>query len=117
MIEQTPQEVLAELTRQINDRINAAMEASLKRQAKFDEDTSLFYSPEWQQWWSSSVNEVAIRKILKHSEIRNIKPKPPLRKVSASWVTGPAVLDKKMGRVVSDPYVVPIKTLHFHSAG
>jgi len=57
VIEQTPQEVLAELTQQINDRINAAMEASLKRQAKFDEDTSLFYSPEWQQWWSSSVKD------------------------------------------------------------
>ncbi|MCK7509645.1 MAG: hypothetical protein MZV70_40110 [Desulfobacterales bacterium] len=35
----------AELARQIKDRINAAMEANLKRQAEFDEDTSLFYQP------------------------------------------------------------------------
>ena len=56
-IEQTPQEVLAELTRQINDRINTAMEASLKRQVQFDEDTSMFYNPKWQQWWSSSVED------------------------------------------------------------
>jgi hypothetical protein len=56
-IEQTPQEVLAELTRQITDWINAAMKVSLKRQAQFDEDTSMFYNPKWQQWWSSSVED------------------------------------------------------------
>ena len=57
VIEQTSQEVLVELARQINDKINAAMKASLKRQAKFDEDTSLFYNPKWQQWWYSSVED------------------------------------------------------------
>jgi hypothetical protein len=35
-IKPTPQEVRAELARQIKDRVNAAMEASLKRQAEFD---------------------------------------------------------------------------------
>ena len=57
VIEPTPKEVLVELARQINERINAAMKASLKRQAQFDEDTSLFYSPKWQQWWASSVED------------------------------------------------------------
>lgn len=57
VIELTPQEVLVELARQINDRINAAMKVSLKRQTQFDEDTSLFYNPKWQQWWSSSVED------------------------------------------------------------
>lgn len=57
VIELTPQEVLAELAHQINDRINAAMQASLKRQAQFDEDTSLSYNPKWQHWWSWKVED------------------------------------------------------------
>lgn len=55
VIKPTPQEVRAELARQIKERINAAMEANLKRQAEFDEDTSLFFSPRRQQWWSGTV--------------------------------------------------------------
>jgi hypothetical protein len=57
VIKPTPQEVKVELARQINDRIRAAMEANLKRQAEFDEDTSLFFNPKWQQWWSRKVEE------------------------------------------------------------
>jgi len=57
VMETTPQEVRAELARQINDRINAAMKANLKRQEQFDEDTSLFFNRKWQQWWSSTVEE------------------------------------------------------------
>ena len=57
VIEPTPQEVRAELAREIKDRINAAMEANLKRQAEFDEDTSLFFNPKWQQWWSRKVED------------------------------------------------------------
>jgi hypothetical protein len=57
VIKPTPQEVRAELARQIKDRINAAMEANLKRQAEFDEDTSLFYNPRRQQWWSWTVED------------------------------------------------------------
>jgi len=53
----TPQEVRAELARQIKERINAAMEANLKRQAEFDEDTSLFFNPRRQQWWSWTVED------------------------------------------------------------
>ena len=57
VMEPTPQEVRIELSRQIKDRIDAAMEANLKRQAEFDEDTSLFFNPKWQQWWSRTVEE------------------------------------------------------------
>lgn len=57
VIKPTPQEVQAELARQIKDRINAAMETSLKRQAEFDEDTSLFVNPRRQQWWSWTVED------------------------------------------------------------
>jgi len=57
VMEPTPQEVRAELSRQIKDRINTAMEVNLKRQAEFDEDTSLFFSPKWQQLWSLTVEE------------------------------------------------------------
>ena len=57
VVEPTPQAVLVELARQINDRINAAMKASLKRQAQFDEDTSMAYNQKWQNWWSFTVEE------------------------------------------------------------
>lgn len=57
VIESTHQEVRAELARLIKDRISASMEANLKRQEAFDEDTSLFFSPKWQQWWSRKVEE------------------------------------------------------------
>jgi len=57
VIKPTPQEVQSELARQIKDRINAAMEVNLKRQAEFDEDTSLFFNPRRQQWWSWTVED------------------------------------------------------------
>jgi hypothetical protein len=57
VIKPTPQEVRAELARQIKERVNAAMAASLKRQAEFDEDTSLFFNPRRQQWWSWTVED------------------------------------------------------------
>ena len=57
VIKPTPQEVRAELARQIKDRINAAMEANLKRQAEFDDDTSLFHNPRRQRWWSWTVED------------------------------------------------------------
>jgi hypothetical protein len=57
VIKPTLQEVRTELAWQIRAKINAAMEANLKRQAEFDEDTSLFYNPRWQQWWSRTVEE------------------------------------------------------------
>jgi hypothetical protein len=57
VIKPTLQEVRAELGRQIKDKINAAMEADLKRQVEFDEDTSLFYNTRRQQWWSWTVED------------------------------------------------------------
>jgi hypothetical protein len=57
VIQPTPQAVRAELARQIKDRVNAAMEANLKRQADFDEDTSLFHNPRRQRWWSWAVED------------------------------------------------------------
>jgi hypothetical protein len=57
VIKPTPPEVRAELARQIKYRINAAMEANLKRQAEFDDDTSLFFNPRRQQWWSRTVED------------------------------------------------------------
>jgi hypothetical protein len=57
VIQPTPQEVRAELARQIKERINAAMEANLKRQAELDNDTSLFFNPRRQQWWSWTVED------------------------------------------------------------
>ena len=51
VIKETPQEIYSEMTRQIKGLINSAMEANKKRHLKFDEETSLFYTPSWQAWW------------------------------------------------------------------
>jgi hypothetical protein len=56
-MELAPQEVRAELALRIKEKIKAAMEDNLKRQADFDEDTSLFFSPKWQNWWLKNVEE------------------------------------------------------------
>jgi len=56
-VKPTLQEVRSELARQIQDKINATMEESLKRQSEFDEDTSLFYNPRRQQWWYWTVED------------------------------------------------------------
>ena len=56
-VKPTPREVRSELARQIQDKINATMEESLKRQSEFDEDTSLFYNPRRQQWWYWTVED------------------------------------------------------------
>jgi hypothetical protein len=57
VIKPTLREVEAELAQQVNRMIGAAMEANLKRHAEFDEDTSLFFNPRRQQWWSRVVEE------------------------------------------------------------
>jgi len=54
---QTPQEVYSEILQQVKVRINSAMEANQKRHLKFDNDTSLFYNPSWQAWWSETVEK------------------------------------------------------------
>jgi hypothetical protein len=57
VIQPTVQGVRTELFRQVKEKINAAMEANLKRQGKFDEDTSLSFNPRWQQWWFETVEK------------------------------------------------------------
>jgi hypothetical protein len=57
VVKQTPQEVYAEIARQVKAMIDSAMKASQKRHLKFDEDTSLFYSPSWQAWWLETVEK------------------------------------------------------------
>jgi len=57
VIKETPQQVYSEIFQQIKGMINSAMEASQKRHLKFDEDTSLFYSPTWQVWWLEMVEK------------------------------------------------------------
>ncbi|MFO7707183.1 MAG: hypothetical protein R6V84_03345 [Desulfobacterales bacterium] len=56
-IKRTQQEVREELSRQIKERIDAALETSLKRQLQFDEETSLFHNPRRQEWWLRMVTE------------------------------------------------------------
>jgi len=44
-----------EIKTTIKQWIRSAMEKSLADHTAFDEDTSLFYSPRWQQWWLEKV--------------------------------------------------------------
>ena len=57
VIKPTPQQVYAEIFQQIRAMVNSALEANKKRHLKFDEDTSLFYSPSWQAWWLETVQK------------------------------------------------------------
>ena len=57
VIKQTPQEVYSEILQQVKVRVNSTMEANQKRHLKFDNDTSLFYSPLWQAWWLEMVEK------------------------------------------------------------
>jgi len=57
VIKETPQQVYAEIVQHLKGLIKSAMEANQKRHLKFDEDTSLFYSPSWQAWWLEMVTE------------------------------------------------------------
>ncbi len=57
VVKETPQEVYAEIFRQIKEMINSAMEVNKKRHLEFDKDTSLFYAPSWQAWWLEKVEE------------------------------------------------------------
>jgi hypothetical protein len=37
--------------------IQSAMTDSLARQTEFDEDTSMYPSPRWQQWWQEKIEK------------------------------------------------------------
>lgn len=57
IIRDTPEEVYSEVRRQIREMIRSALEANRKRHEDFDQDTSLFHSPSWQQWWLETVEK------------------------------------------------------------
>ncbi len=57
VIKETPERVYSEIAQQIKGMINSALEANKKRHLKFDEETSLFYSPSWQAWWLEMVEK------------------------------------------------------------
>ena len=57
VVKPTPHEVRSELARQIQLKVDTAMEECLKRHLAFDEDTSMFYNPQRQQWWHWTVED------------------------------------------------------------
>jgi len=56
-IQPTAKEVRAQITATVNQWIRSAMEASLEMHTAFDNDTSLFHSPGWQQWWQDKIEK------------------------------------------------------------
>jgi hypothetical protein len=47
---------MAEVNETVNTWIRAATEESLEMHTEFDEDTSLFHSPQWQHWWKEKID-------------------------------------------------------------
>lgn len=66
-IHPTVEEARAEVAATVNAWIRSATEASLATHTAFDEDTSLFHSPKWQQWWQEKVD----------SQLASIQPAAP----------------------------------------
>ena len=59
-IHPTPEAAKAEVAATIKQWIQSAIDASLVEHTTFDEDTSLFHSPQRQQWWMEKVeNDLA----------------------------------------------------------
>ncbi|WP_319521297.1 hypothetical protein [uncultured Desulfosarcina sp.] len=56
-IQPTQEAARTEIAATVNQWIRSAMEASLETHTAFDNDTSLFYSPGWQQWWQDKVEK------------------------------------------------------------
>lgn len=57
IVKPDPQAVRDELLRRIAEWSGEAMAAGLERHTRFDEDTSMFYSPRRQAWWAHEVEE------------------------------------------------------------
>ncbi len=55
-IHPTAEAAKAEIAATVNEWIRSATQDSLGRHTAFDEDTSLFHSPRWQQWWQDTVD-------------------------------------------------------------
>ncbi|HSR11385.1 MAG TPA: hypothetical protein VLS90_08045 [Thermodesulfobacteriota bacterium] len=45
------------MKRVIRDKIDSALAETQKRHLKFDKETSLFYSPQWQAHWLETVEK------------------------------------------------------------
>ena len=56
-IQPTAEAAKTEIAATINRWIRSAMEASLEMHTAFDNDTSLFHSPRWQQWWQDKIEK------------------------------------------------------------
>jgi hypothetical protein len=67
VVKPTPEEVNAEISKLIKEKINAAMEANKERHLEFDNHTSLSFSPLWQNHWAETVQ----------SELDQTAPKAP----------------------------------------
>ncbi len=57
IVKPDPQAVRDELLRLLADWTSEAMAAGLERHTRFDEDTSMFYSPRRQAWWWQEVTD------------------------------------------------------------
>lgn len=66
-IHPTMEAAQAEVTATVNGWIRTATEESLATHTAFDEDTSLFHSPRWQQWWLEKVEH----------QLADLKPAAP----------------------------------------
>ncbi|MGD9369266.1 MAG: hypothetical protein PVH87_26395, partial [Desulfobacteraceae bacterium] len=56
-IQPTSKAVREEITATVNKWIQSAMTESLALHTDFDEDTSMYPSPRWQQWWQEKIEK------------------------------------------------------------
>jgi len=56
-VQSTEKAARTEIAATVNRWIRSAMEASLEMHTAFDNDTSLFHSPRWQQWWQDKIEK------------------------------------------------------------
>ncbi|WP_155307346.1 hypothetical protein [Desulfosarcina widdelii] len=56
-VQPTAEAARTEIATTVNRWIRSAMEASLEMHTAFDNDTSLFHSPRWQQWWQDKIEK------------------------------------------------------------
>jgi hypothetical protein len=56
-IQPTRQAVREEITARVHKWMQSAMTDSLAQQTEFDEDTSMYPSPRWQQWWQEKIEK------------------------------------------------------------
>ncbi|MGD9173144.1 MAG: hypothetical protein PVF29_03225 [Desulfobacterales bacterium] len=64
-IQPTYKETREEISIKIREMLQTANQAVLKEHTSFDEDTSLYFDPEGQQWWIDWVNDQLVKTRLK----------------------------------------------------